>query len=524
MGPFQRILKNLAALVTGRMVSVLQQIVVPPIFIHYYHLEGYGEWMVLSGAVAALGMLNFGVQTFMNQDLAIRFNRGETEGYHIRQSTALRLLGTVVVLAAVLFLGFFAIPFDSWLKLDIGRHAAQLTLYLLALQVLFTILFGYFGGIFMGVNLAHRSTNWNNTQSLCSALGLLTGVLLHAPFPVLAGIQLSTLVLCIAGVLFDLRRTAPEVFPSLRYWDGSAIREILRGSGYFGMLEMSTFFIYQAPLLIMQRMVGPAAVAGFTLMRTIFSMCRQILSTFTQSMAAEITVLYGRRDWPNLSRLYNYSERLIFFLIALVNLSVLMLSPVLITLWIHKKFEGSFLHFAMGGFISFLFHAHVSDLFSIYPYVLSSALSIIISLKEHKTQFQFSTNTHVEMARFVFFGYIAMVVVSIGTIRYGGINGFLWTWLVVELMQTARLIGLNSKLFRHVEQIDTIYITRLAILCSAGLAAAFATLPYSTAWRLPQQALLAIGVGAAVGLAAWQIFHVKGVVAGMRGRLARRFA
>jgi O-antigen/teichoic acid export membrane protein len=213
MGPFQRILKNLAALVTGRMVSVLQQIVVPPIFIHYYHLEGYGEWMVLSGAVAALGMLNFGVQTFMNQDLAIRFNRGETEGYHIRQSTALRLLGTVVVLAAVLFLGFFAIPFDSWLKLDIGRHAAQLTLYLLALQVLFTILFGYFGGIFMGVNLAHRSTNWNNTQSLCSALGLLTGVLLHAPFPVLAGIQLSTLVLCIAGVLFDLRRTAPEVFP-----------------------------------------------------------------------------------------------------------------------------------------------------------------------------------------------------------------------------------------------------------------------------------------------------------------------
>jgi O-antigen/teichoic acid export membrane protein len=524
MGPFQRIMKNLAALVTGRLVSVLQQIVVPPIFIHYYRLEGYGEWVVLSGAVAALGMLNFGVQTFMNQDLAIRFNRGETEGYHIRQSTALRLLGTVVVAAAVLFLGFFAIPFDSMLKLDIGRHATQLTLYLLALQVLFTILFGYFGGIFMGVNLAHRSTNWNNTQALLSATGLLIGVLLHAPFPVLAGIQLSTLLLCVVGVLVDLRRTAPEIFPTLRYWDGSAIREILRGSGYFGMLEMSTFMVYQAPLLIMQRLVGPGAVAAFTLMRTIFSMCRQILSVFTQAMSAEITGLYGRRDWPNLSRLYNYSERFIFFLIALVNLSVLMLSPVLITLWIHKKSSGSAAHDALGTLIALLLHGKVSELFSVYPYVLSSALSIVISLKEHKTQFQFSTNTHVEMARAVFFSYVAMIGVSIGTIHYAGVDGFLCTWLVVELMQTALLVTLNNKLFKHVEDIDTMYITRLAIFSATGLVAALLTLPRTAALALPMQALLATLVATVAGVLAWQVFRMKEVVANMKGRLTSLFA
>jgi O-antigen/teichoic acid export membrane protein len=524
MGPLQRILKNLAALVTGRMVSILQQIVVPPIFIHFYRLDGYGEWMVLSGAVAALGMLNFGVQTFMNQDLAIRFNRGETEGYHIRQSTALRLLGSVVAAAAVLLLGFFFIPFDTMLKLDISRHAAQLTLYLLALQVLFTILFGYFGGIFMGVNLNHRSTHWNNAQALCSAVGLLIGVLLHKPFPVLAGIQLSSLLLCIVGVLIDLRRTAPEVFPSLKYWDGTSIREILSGSGYFGMLEMSTFFVYQAPLLIMQRMIGPGAVAAFTLMRTIFSMCRQILSTFTQAMSAEITVLYGRRDWPSLTRLYNYSERFIFFLIALVNLSVLMLSPVLITVWIHKKSSGSMVHDAIGSFTALLLHAKVSELFAVYPYVLSSALSIIISLKEHKSQFQFSTNTHVEMARSVFFSYVTMVFVSVGTIHYAGVNGFLWTWLIVELMLTARLVTLNNKLFKHVEEIDTVYITRLSLLCVAGLLLAFAALPHSSGLPLSMQALLATAVAAAVGMLAWQIFRMKEVFASMKGRLSNRFA
>jgi O-antigen/teichoic acid export membrane protein len=512
MGPFQRILKNLAALLTGRVISIVQQYIVPPIFVWRYGLAGYGEWAALSGAVAVLGTLNFGVQTFMNQDLAIRLNRGETEGYHIRQSTALRLMLTIVTTAALLFTGFFFVPFDTMLKLDIGRSAAQWTAFLLALQVLLTILFGYFAGIFMGVNLAHRGTHWNNTQALVSALGLLVGVALHQPFVVLAGIQLSSLALCVVGVLIDIRRTAPAIFPSLRYWDGEAIGGILKGSGYFAMIEVSTFLVYQAPLLIMQRIVGPVAVAAFTFMRTIFSTCRQILSVFTQAMGAEITGLFGRRDWPGLSRLYNVSERLIFFLIALVNLTVLMLSPVLITLWIHKKSAAG------------VAHGTVSELFTVAPYVISSALSMVISLKEHKHQFQFSTNTHVELARVVFFSYLAMVFVSIFTVQYWGVNGFLWTWLAVETIQTAFLVSLNSKLFAHVEAIDTIYILRLTGICGVGLALAAFMLPVTSATTLWTQTGIGLGAAAVVGLVAWQVFGVREVYSSMTSRLAKRFA
>jgi O-antigen/teichoic acid export membrane protein len=511
MGPFQRILKNLGAMFTGRIISVLQQVIVPAVFTYRYGRAGFGEWMALSGAVAALGTLNFGVQTFMNQDLAIRFNRGEIEGYHIRQSTALRLLCGVVVIAAVLLLVFFLLPFDTLLRLDIPRRAAQLTLYLLALQVLLTILFGYFGGIFMGVNLAHRGANWNNKQALLSATGLLVGVALHAPFPVLAAIQLASLCACTLAVLVDLRRTAPQIFPSLRFWDASIIPEVLKGSGYFGLIEMSTFLVYQAPLMIMLRLIGPVAVADFTYMRTIFSMCRQMLLIFTSAMGAEITTLYGRRDWPMLSRLYNYSERLIFFLLSLVNLTVLMASPVLITLWIHvKPAKGAA-------------HTTVSGLFAVYPYLLASAVSMVVSLKEHKTQFQFSTNTHVEMARMVFTSYIMMVLVSVGAIHVAGGVGFLWTWLAVESLQTAYLVRLNNRLFQHVESLDTAYIVRLVLFCIVGLLAACAALPHTSVlplWKQSGIALLVAGVVAGIG---WQLFRVKEVYTNMRGQFSKRF-
>jgi O-antigen/teichoic acid export membrane protein len=509
MGTLQRILKNLGAMLMGRVISILQQIVVPAVFVYHYGLAGFGEWGALSSTVAALSTLNFGVQTYMNQDLAIRFTRGETAGYHVRQSTALRLLCGAILVVAVLLLAIFAIPFDKVLKLDISRSNAQWTLYLLAMQVLLMVLFGYFGGIFMGVNKAWRGANWNNVQALLSACGLLLGVLFHEPFPVLAGIQLTTLVVCVAGVLIDLRRTAPEIFPNLNYWDGSLLKEILSGSGYFGMLEISNFFIYQAPLLLLQRFAGGAAVGGFILMRTIFSMCRQILSMFTQSMGAEITNLFGHRDWPTLTRLYNYSERLIFFLISLVNITVLMLSPVLITLWIHRK--------TIPG-------TEVSRLFSIYPYVLASAISIVISIKEHKTQFQFSTNTHVEMARMVFFGYLGMDLVAFFTIQYAGVIGFLWTWLAFEILQTTYLIILNGRLFHHVQKIDLGYISRLMILCIASLIASAAALRYTSELLLWQQALLSVAVAVVVGGFSWQLFHIKPVFSGVMGRLSKRFA
>jgi O-antigen/teichoic acid export membrane protein len=512
MSTIPRILKNLGAILTGRLLSILEQVVLPPIFIYRYGLSGFGEWIVLSGAISALGLLNFGVQTYMNQDLAIRSQRGETEGYRVRQSTALRLLLGIVLVAALLCLSFFAIPFDTLLRLDLTRTVVQTTLYLLALELLLTILFGYLGGIFMGIAQAHRGANWNNAQALLSTVGVLIGVVLHLSFPVLAAIQLVCLLVCLAGVLVDLRRTAPQLFPTLRYWEGAAVPGILYGSAYFGMIMMSTFLAYEAPLLILQRVVGSVAVTGFTLMRTIFSMARQLLSMVTQSMGAEITHLFGRKDWPLLVWLYDSSERLVLFLIATVNLGVLMLSPVLITLWVARHQARS------AG------HTGASSLFIVTPYVLSSALSMVISLKEHKFQFQFSTNTHTELARTMFFSYVAMVLLSVVTIHYWGVNGFLWTWLAAETLQLLRLIGMNRRLFAHVQAIDTGYLLRLALLCGVGLAGAVLLLPRSSALPLFTQTGIALVAAAVAGALAWKVFRVREVYSGIVEQLSKRFA
>jgi hypothetical protein len=149
---------------------------------------------------------------------------------------------------------------------------------------------------------------------------------------------------------------------------------------------------------------------------------------------------------------------------------------------------------------------------------------MVVSLKEHKTQFQFSTNTHVEMARMVFTSYITMVLVSVGAIHVAGVVGFLWTWLAVESLQTAYLVRLNNRLFQHVESLDTAYIVRLVLFCVVGLLAAYAALPHTSVLPLWEQSTISFVVAVVVAGVGWQLFRVKDVYANMRAQFSKRFA
>jgi O-antigen/teichoic acid export membrane protein len=334
---------------------------------------------------------------------------------------------------------------------------------------------------------------------MLTSLALLLCVSLHLPFPVLAGVQVFTMSITIVAVLIDIRRTAPQIFPTLRYWDKKAVKEMLRPSGYFGLLSVCLFLTYQAPLILLQRIVGPVAVASFIVMRTVFSMCRHVVAIFTQSIGAEITNLFARDDWPGLALLYGYSERFIFFLIPIVNIAVLVGSPVIITVWMHKQ----------------------SQLFSPYPYGLAAAISMVISLKEHKYQFQICTNTHEELARITFASYIVMIIVSVGMVRALGVVGFLWTWLAVECLQTVQIVRLNFKLFSHHEPLESTYLRRLVVFCAATLLASVALLHRTGSLPLVWQTAIAILTALLLTGISWPLFHVTDVFRRVTAQFSR---
>jgi O-antigen/teichoic acid export membrane protein len=508
MSGIKGIAKNLAANFGSHLVAVLQQVALTPLFIHKYGAVGLGEWITLSSAVSALGTLDFGIQTFVNQDLAMRFHRGDMEGLHIQQSTALRMLLGIVTVVGLLSLTALVMPIERWLRMDGGgygpalsAHEVRSTVLVLAFTTLTGIVFGFFTGQFLVLNRAHVGQYWASAKNAAMILFAIPCLLLHTSFVVLALAQWAGMLVCLAGTLITLFRTGREIFPTLRYWDGKSVPRILGNSGYFGLIYASTLLCYQVPVVILARYVGPVEVAVFATTRTIFSMTRNVLNAFTQAIGPEVTTLYARQDWPQLSRLYDYSERAVFALIPVANVGALLLGPLLAHLWLHDP-----------------------GMFRPGVFALSAAVSIVMSAKEHKFQFQFSTNTHQELSRFMFGTYAALAVAWYFVVPRFGTDGVLAAWLLAEIVQVLYIMGLNHKFFAHHQVLEVKYPVRLALLSVAALAATLEILPHSELLPLLVQAAVAIAAGFVLLGLDVPIFGLVPVWGKLRGILQRRMA
>ena len=493
-----RVVKVTAALLTSNVVNLVTRLLLPPLFLYRYGATLYGEWLALSGAVAYLSTLNFGIQTYITQDLVIRYQQKDMVSYHLRQSTALRLLLGILGGAALVALLVFALPVKSLLRLTVSQSMAVWTLYFLALQVLLTVLFGYFTGIYTVLSRAHTGVLWVNGQRLCMVLLVSLGAWRRWSFPVLAACQLGIYAVGVMLILLHIRRIAPEIFPQLSSWDGSAARSMLQPSGYFGLISLSTFLSFEVPIVLLQRETGPVIVVAFTVMRTIFSMSRQILISPTQALSQEIIRLFANREWVDLARVYAYSERILFTFIPVVNLGILLISPVLLVVWLHKP-----------------------SLFRVLPYVLCAAVSMTLSAKEHKFQFQFATNTHERLARIMFFSYIALDVASILMVWWYGMVGFLIAWLAVELYQVARLIQLNQELLKPSGEHTLSYVYRLVGLAALGLAASAMLLRHTYVAPYWMQFAMAFGFCWIIGGVGYFLFDMQGIAQMLYGKLSR---
>jgi O-antigen/teichoic acid export membrane protein len=505
---FKGIVKNLSAGFSSHLVAVLQQFALTPLWLHNYGAAGFGEWQTLTASVAYLGTLDFGIQTFVNQDLTVRYHQKDMDGFHIQQSTALRMLLGMAITVATLALVAFAMPIEHWLKMDgtgrgpaVAANVVRGTVFVMALQVLSNIIFGFVAGQFMVLGKAHVGQYWSNAKNAAQILFAFPCLLMHLSFRVVAAAQLTAVLCCLLGALFTLFKLGRDIFPTLRYWDGTAVGKILRPSGYFALIYSSNFMLYQVPVLILQRSVGPVFVALFSVSRTIFSMTRNVMNSLTQAIGPEVTTLYARRDWPKLSRLYDYSERIVFAMIPIANIGTLLLGPFLARVWLHKP-----------------------EMFVTNIYVTFAAISIVMSAKEHKFQFQFSTNTHRELARFMFGSYVALVATWIVVVPRFGILGLLWAWFAVELAQVLFIMRLNTRFFAHHEVLHATYPVRLTAISLACLAATRFSLPRTASFPLLEQVAIAVAAGLVLLALDIPLFNLVPVMGTVRGLVSKRLA
>ena len=484
---------------SAQAVNVITQLLLPPIFLRGYGVAGYGEWLTLTAAVGYLSTLNFGLQTYTNNQVAICYNRGELEEAKTLQATAMLLLLTIVLGAAILTSIVFVLPTNVWLGIKLSQVIVDTTLYLLGLQVLLRMVMGLVVGTFLVIGVSYRGNNWNIAAALATTLATAGMAFAQSSFAWIAAQQVLMIAIFCLLALFDLRRKAPVLIPRLRYARPGRAREILKQSGYFGLLFWANFLVFQVPLILMQRILGPSSVVVFSITRTIYSMSRQALTSMTLALGQEITELYGRHEWTRLFRLYELSERIIFAIIPAVSMGTLLATPVLVSIWLHKPF-----------------------LYDPYLCIVMALISAAMGIKEHKYQFQTATNHHTSLARMMFWSYLAMIAAAIPGIHLFGAMGFLIPWFITEVIQVLFILRLNERLFATTSRLDFSPVYKLFAVMGVAVLLSSWFAVHAQQRSLLQASITAIVFVVALACISYPLFQVSDVRVYLRDRMALR--
>ncbi len=498
----RRLLQILLTGFVGQGLTVLTQLLVPPFFFRFYPsgVEVYGEWLALSAAVNYLGTLNYGIQSYASNQITILYNGGDVPGARTIQASALRLLLLIAFVFAVAGLAVFVLPVATWLRLrHVGANAAALTLYLLILQIGSSMFLNLLTNSYMAVGLLHRGNYIASAQRLLMILSMAIAIYFRSGFPILAGLQLASYLIFFAFTLIDLHRVAPDLVPNLSAGSWFTVGAILKPSGHFGLIAVAGFLTWQGPILVIQRVMGPGTVALFGVVRVVFQMSRQLLSMASSVFAQDITLMVGRQDWPRLRRLYDLSERLVLFLIPVVSIGSLLLCPLFFTVWLHKR-----------------------NLYQPWLCFTMAIISAVLGLKEHKTQFQSSSNQHEELSTFILIGYSVMLAVSVPVMHRFGLTGFLLTWLAWEIIQTGGIIRLNTRLFPAEYRFGKHLLWRFCGFVTVAFTAVSWPALREASWSLSLGVAAAFGCSALLAAAAWPTFQMTEIFQLLRDRALRR--
>lgn len=217
-------------------------------------------------------------------------------------------------------------------------------------------------------------------------------------------------------------------------------------------------------------------------------MSRRLPYLVTNSIGPEVTITYGERNWKKLRQLYDLSERLVLMLIPPVSFGAMLFTPLLLILWLRK-----------------------GSLYDPWVCLLFGVTIAIQSVKEHKYQFQFSTNQVRELSYMTPIAYGAMLLLSIPAMIWLGLPGMLIVWAAAELAQLLYLLQLNRRMFGSEASLSYRMVAVLMLLLAGGTATCFWPVFHLAGMSLPKQAMIASAVTILAFAVSYWIFRVDEV-------------
>ena len=336
-----RILAAIGAGAFGQLVSVAIQLASLPLFLRYWDMATYGQWLMLTAIPAYVSMADVGMVTTAGNLMTMDMARGDPQAANrVFQSASMFLALVCLAISAVAAVAIWVVSSTSF-------DAQAAVFASLIATVLLTLFSGLIEILYKATGRYAVGTMASNLLRLAEWGGAMVGLIYCQSF---LGVALGSLLARLAGtaIYFFKSRHAHE---ALVWGVGAAsaheVKAMFRPAMAFMAFPMANALTFQGMTLLIGWVLGPAVVSVFNAYRTVSRTAVQLTGIFGHALWAEFARLYGACDGLGMRALYAKSLRSGALMALGLSLLLHWMGPWLMQVWTHGKITVEPLTFGM---------------------------------------------------------------------------------------------------------------------------------------------------------------------------------
>jgi O-antigen/teichoic acid export membrane protein len=319
----------------GKISSTAIQLIQVPVFLHFWSVPLYGEWMIVNSIPAYLSFSNVGFGTVAGNEMTMLVARGDREGALRIFQSCWWLISIICITTIALMSGaLYYIPAGRLLKLSvISESDTKWIIFYLGVSVLLGQLEQLLQSAYRCIGRYPYGTFLKNMFSVIAFCCILASVIFGS------GARFTALIFALINVLGTVLFCilVRHDIPWLRYgWKNASfaeIRKLSRPAIAFMGFPLGNALNLQGTLLAVGYALGPTEVVIFATARTVSRVALQMVSMVNNTFEPELSIAYGAKNYELTRTLLRRACQLALIVAFVIVVAMMTVGPWFLTHW-----------------------------------------------------------------------------------------------------------------------------------------------------------------------------------------------
>lgn len=405
--------KNLVANFFGITVQLFTQIALVPLFLIYWDVDKYGDWILITAITSFFAMADVGLSSVTINQFVIKHAEGDLKTCK-SLLTNNYILTFIVFILSVLLSVIYLFNFDITTSLGlriISRATANILILLFILHVFLGIFGNVLDSIYRAHSLNHKAIYIGNIVRLLEGMILVLGLVFSFDLINLTFLYLLPRFLSLIYKILDSKKIYVYRF-SLSDTNWILFKSVITPSLTFLAFPLGNAIIFQGLSIVVNKYFGTQALVLYNTTRTLTNFVTQILGAFLQAIWPDFSIAFGHKNFKRMRKLHRKAFVISCSSAILMSLFIVLFGRIIYTVWTQGR-------------VTFDLHLLIAFLVVLIARNIWSTSSVILM----------ATNKHSSIGVFyVIFASISMLLSAFFAAEFNSLILVVYSILLMELV------------------------------------------------------------------------------------------